>query len=269
MKRTLLLFAGVLFTTISLAQDKYLFAEGTISIAWNTTDVKSKSTLGLGYGLGFSFNYDYGRRFGYDVKFRYHEACWHGHDFDRTDLGYLGANYDGPLSDYKEQLGFTINNFSNDAKEYGLEFAVHLNRLREEKNIDPYVFGGISLVKNQAKGDLIHYIGLPKIYNYDDFDLTKENVKDVLDGTYETALEGSQYGKRIQLMPGIGVGLVYHLTEVIALGVEHKTVFTLRDDFDGFIPGADRGVKNNKDLFHYTGAVLRLNCGLESSKYRR
>jgi hypothetical protein len=229
-----------------------------MSIAWNSTDVRNKSTLGLGYGIGYSFRRDYGFRFGFDVKFRYHEACWHGHDYTTTDLAFLGSDYNGPLADYKDQLGYTVNNFSNDAREYGIEFAVHLNRLIEDKRIDPYLFVGLSLVKNRAKGDLIHYVGLPKIYDYSEIDLTKENREYVLDGTYETPLEGSLYGNRVQLMPGIGVGFVYHLNKVIAIGVEHKTVFTLRDDFDGFIPEVDRGGRDNKDLFHYTGVVLRL-----------
>lgn len=258
MKPVLLLIACLVFTSFSFSQDKRLFVEGTASLAWNSTDVKNESNLGLGYGVGFSFNYDYGRRFGFDVKFRYHQACWHGHDYEQTDLGFLGSNYAGALVDYKDQLGFTVNNFSNDAREYGVEFAIHLNRLREEKRMDPYLFAGLSLVKNKAKGDLIHYIGLPKIYNYDDFDLTKDNRKHVLDGTYETPLDGSLYGNRIQLMPGIGAGFIYHLNDALAIGVEHKTVFTLRDDFDGFVPGGGRDVKDNNDLFHYTGVVLRL-----------
>lgn len=264
MKTLLLLFTCFSLPVMTYSQDKRIFVEGTASIAWNSTDVKNESNLGLGYGLGFSFNNDYGHRFGFDVKFRYHEACWHGHDYERTDLAYLGGNYEGPLADYKNDLGFTINNFSNDAREYGLEFAVHLNRLREEKNIDPYIFGGLSLVKNRAKGDLIHYTGLPKIYNYDDFDLTHKNRKNILDGTYETPLEGSQLGNRIQFMPGLGAGCIYHINNVVAIGIEHKTVFTFTDDFDGFIPGAERGAKSNMDLFHYTGAVLRLQHGFRS-----
>ena len=262
MKSLLLLIITVLPSLI-FSQDKRLFVEGTMSIAWNSTDVKSESNLGLGYGVGYSFNYDYGHKFGFDIKFRYHEACWHGHDYEQTDLSFLGNDYDGPLTDYKNNLGFTVNNFSNDAKEYGLEFAVHLNRLRDEKGIDPYVFGGLSLVKNQAKGDLIHYVGLPKIYNYNDFDLNKDNREHVLDGTYETPLEGSQYGNRIQLMPGLGVGCIYHLNDAIAIGIEHKTVFTFTDDFDGFVPGEARGVKKNMDLFHYTGVVIRFQKGLK------
>lgn len=258
MKIVLLSAAFLLVTQFSFSQDKRLFVEGTASLAWNSTDVKNESNLGLGYGVGFSFNYDYGRRFGFDIKFRYHEACWHGHDFERTDLGFLGNDYAGALADYKNDLGFTVNNFSNDAREYGIEFAVHLNRLREEKGIDPYIFGGLSLVKNQAKGDLIHYVGLPRIYNYNDFELTKENYRDVLDKTYESPLDGSLYGNRIQLMPGLGAGVIYHLNDVISIGIEHKTIFTFRDDFDGFDPLGGRGVKDNNDIIHYTGAVLRL-----------
>lgn len=259
MKLILLLISSLLFASFGFGQDKRIFVEGTASLAWNSTDVRNESNLGLGYGVGFSFNYDYGRRFGFDVKFRYHEACWHGHDYEQTNLGFLGNDYAGALIDYKDELGFTVNNFSNDAREYGVEFAIHLNRLREEKRIDPYLFAGLSLVKNQAKGDLIHYVGLPKIYNYDDFDLTKENRKHVLDGTYETPLDGSLYGNRIQLMPGIGAGFIYHFNDVIAIGIEHKTVFTLRDDFDGFVPEeGGRNLKDNNDIFHYTGVVLRL-----------
>ncbi|MCJ8291210.1 MAG: hypothetical protein HRT58_15435 [Crocinitomicaceae bacterium] len=258
MKSLLLLIACFVLPIVVFSQDKRLFIEGTISAAWNSTDVKNESKLGLGFGFGYSFNYEYGRRFGFDIKFRYHKACWHGQDYETTDLNHLGNNYTGPLVDYKNELGYTINNFANDAREYGIEFAVHLNRLREERGIDPYIFGGLSLVKNQAKGDLIHYVGLVTIYNYDNFDLNKENHKYVLDGTYESLLEGSQYGSRIQLMPGIGVGCIYHFNKVVAIGLEHKTIFTFTDDFDGFVPNGARGEKSNMDIFHYTGVVLRM-----------
>jgi len=263
MKSLLLLITCIAAPLLSFSQDKRIFVEGTMSVAWNTTDVKNESNLGLGYGIGYSFNYDYGHRLGFDIKFRYHEACWHGHDLETTKLDYLGSNYDGPLQDYKDELGLTVNNFSNDAREYGLELAVHLNRLRDEKGIDPYIFGGLSLVKNQAKGDLIHYVGLPKIYEYDKFTMDKESREYILDGTYETPLEGSEYGFRTQLMAGIGAGFVYHLNDNLAIGIEHKTIFTFRDDFDGFVPNGGRGVKSNKDMIHYTGAVLRYQIGLK------
>lgn len=263
MKANLLLLAFISTTFFGWSQNSRIFIEGTMSAAWNSTDVKNETNLGLGYGIGYSFNYDYGHKLGFDIKFRYHEACWHGHDYTPTNLDYLGNGYDGPLKDYKNQLGFAVNNFSNDAKEYGLEFAVHLNRLREEKKIDPYLFAGLSLVKNRAKGDLIHYVGLPKIYDYHMFDLNKDNREDFLDGTYETGLEGSEYGNRLQLMPGIGIGCIYHLTKHIALGIEHKTIFTFRDDFDGFVPGGARGEKSSMDIFHYSGAVVRFQIGLK------
>ena len=151
-----------------------------------------------------------------------------------------------------------MNNFSNDAREFGVGCAKHLNRLREEKRIDPCLFAGFSLVKNQTKGDLILYVGLPKIYSYDDFDLTKENRKHILGRTYETPIDGSLYGNRIHFMLGIGAGFIYYLNDVIAIGVEHKIIFTLRDDFNRFVQEGGRYVKDKKDLFHYAGVVLRL-----------
>jgi large repetitive protein len=257
MKTHILLFVTWLFPITLLGQSNRVFFESTVSLAWQTTDVKNLSQYGLGIGLGYSFHNDLAYRFGFDVKFRYHEACWHGQDYTQTSLDFLPGNYVGALAEYKDELGFTVNNFANDAQEYGLEFAVHLNRLRENHNIDPYIFGGLSLVKNQAKGDLIRYVGEPAIYRYDHFDMNKETRTAYLDGTYESPLDGSIYGTRIQLMPGLGVGCVYHFNRIFSLGLEHKTIFTLRDDFDGFQPIVDRGERINKDLFHYSGVVVR------------
>lgn len=258
MKTRIFLLVTLLLPITLLGQSDRIFLESTVSLAWNTTDVKNLSQLGLGYGIGYSFHNDEAYRLGFDVKFRFHKACWHGQDYTRTDLDYLGSGYDGPLAQYKQELGFTLNNFANDSREYGLEFAVHLNRLRDNHGIDPYIFGGLSLVKNRAKGDLIHFVGLPDIYNYDQFDLNKDTRKYTLDGTYESPLEGSIYGNRIQLMPGLGFGCVYHFNNVLSLGLEHKSIFTLRDDFDGLQPDGARDLRKNKDIIHYSGVVMRI-----------
>ncbi len=103
-----------------------------------------------------------------------------------------------------------------------------------------FPFIGFSIVKNRTKGNLIHYGALPKTYDFNSSYLNKDSREYVLDGTHETPLEVSEYGNRLQFIPGLGVGCIYHLNKCMALGLEHKTVFTFRDDSDGFIPGGGR-----------------------------
>jgi hypothetical protein len=54
-------------------------------------------------------------------------------------------------------------------------------------------------------------------------------------------------------MPSLGIGLGYHIGKRVTLGIEHKTTFTLRDDFDGLTSN----VRPRNDLYHYTSMYLR------------
>ncbi|MDG1333351.1 MAG: hypothetical protein P8P74_13530 [Crocinitomicaceae bacterium] len=229
---------------------------------WNTTDVQNKTYAGWGFLLGKSFNYDYGRRISYDLRLRYLRGKWYGQDTDSTNLSSLGADYNGALSQYKEGLGYTVNNFEANVHELGLELAIHFNRFRDRTGWDPYIFGGANISWNETYGDLINQdvflAGDSSTYAYDQIDMIKPAIEFALDENYETALDGTSPNRfNVNFMPSLGVGIGYDFGPRFQMGIEHKTTFALKDDFDGYVDAEPNWGFLENDVYHYTSAFLR------------
>lgn len=229
--------------------------------AWNTTDVKNKTYAGWGFLLGRSFNYDYGRRISYDLRLRYLRGKWYGQDSDSTNLDHLGDAYNGALSPYKDGLGYTVNNFEANVHHLGLELAIHFNRFRDRTGWDPYIFGGANISWNETYGDLVdqaNFLASDTTYAYDQIAMTKPAVESILDENYETALDGTTPNRfNVNFMPSLGIGLGYDVGPRFQIGVEHKTTFALRDDFDGYVDSEPNWGFLENDVYHYTSAFLR------------
>ncbi|MFK7785071.1 MAG: hypothetical protein AB8B56_08145 [Crocinitomicaceae bacterium] len=229
--------------------------------AWNTTDVQNKTHAGWGFLLGRSFNYDYGRRISYDLRLRYLRGKWYGQDSDSTNLDNLGDAYNGALSPYKEGLGSTVNNFEANVHHLGLELAIHFNRFRDRTGWDPYIFGGANISWNETYGDLIdqaNFLSSDTTYAYDQIAMNKPAIEQALDGNYETALDGTSSNQfNVNFMPSLGIGIGYDVGPRFQIGVEHKTTFTLRDDFDGYVDAEPNWGFLENDVYHYTSAFLR------------
>jgi len=220
---------------------------------WNTTDVKSQTSTGWGLVLGKSFNYNYGSVISFDLRGRYLRGNWYGQDTDITSL----LNYTGTaLSEYKNTYGYTVNNFNSDVHRIALELALHLNSVRERTGWDPYIFGGVGLTFNQTYGDLLDQNGSGGIYDYSSMLANgpiQPQLSSTLDKIYDSPLDGSSNKYKAYFMPSLGAGLGYQIGKRVSLGIEHKTTFTRRDDFDGFVSTTPR-LKN--DLYHYTSLYL-------------
>jgi len=256
----LLLFFSIVFSFSVFAQKvdydhtSKWFLGFNIGGAWQTTDVTNKTNLGYGLTLGKSYNYDYGRILSFDIRARYLTGKWRGQDFDTTDL----SNYtisNGVLTDYKNIYGFTINNFETTVHRLGLELVIHANSFKDRTNIDPYIFGGIGLTWHQTYGDIIDFTSSQSggLYNYDpSITYTQTELTTLMDGILDTPLDGSTLDKfRVGFMPSLGFGLGYQIGKYTTFGFEHKTTFTLIDDFDGF----SKTSKYN-DIYHYTSLYL-------------
>jgi hypothetical protein len=252
----LLLFFSIVFSFSVFAQKvdydytSKWFLGFNIGGAWQTTDVTNKTNLGYGLTLGKSYNYDYGRVLSFDLRARYLTGKWRGQDFDTTDL----SNYNisnGVLTDYKNTYGFTINNFETTVHRLGLELVIHANSFKDRTNIDPYIFGGIGLTWHQTYGDIIDFTSSQSggLYNYDpSITYTQTELTTLMDGILDTPLDGSKLDKfRVGFMPSLGFGLGYQIGKYTTFGLEHKTTFTLIDDFDGYTKSS----KYN-DIYHYT-----------------
>ena len=223
---------------------------------WNTTDVSNRTDAGWGLILGKSYGFKSYSPFTFDIRARYLRGFWYGQDSDTSSLaGYSGS----ALSNYTNQ-GFTVHNFQSDVHRLGLELAIHMNRITSRTGWDPYIFGGIGLTWHQTYSDLINQNDTTggSIYNYSSMLANSTQLSDqlenTLDAVYDSPLDGYKSDSyNVAFMPSLGFGLGYHIGKRVTLGVEHKTTFTLRDDFDGLVST----VRPKNDLYHYTSLYLR------------
>jgi hypothetical protein len=230
-----------------------------LGTTWQTTDVANRYNVGWGLTLGKSFNYNYGKKIYFDIRGRYLNGNWYGQDYDTTSL----ANYNPDnlpsgyaLQTYKDSLGFSVNNFKTNVHRLGLELVLHANGIREKTGIDPYIFGGVGFTWHETSGDLgtKGLFGDTMFYNYDPALVNKSYVNSLLDKDYETALTGSTAGNyRVNFMPSLGFGIGYQVGKRVSIGLEHKTTFTLIDDFDGYVDGSSK----YNDIYHYTSAYIQ------------
>jgi hypothetical protein len=219
---------------------------------WNSTDVKNKTATGWGFTLGKSYNYNYGKALSFDLRARYLRGFWYGQDIDTTSL----SNYTGTaLSSYQNSPGYTINNFQADVHRLALELVIHGNRIAERTGFDPYIFGGIGLTWHETFGDLKNDFGN---YAYDTLlqngAISSGTLDNTLDGIYDSPLDGSSNKYKVNVMPSLGFGLGYQVGKRTTIGLEHKTTFTLADNFDGYLSEAPR-LKN--DRYHYTSLYIQ------------
>ena len=223
---------------------------------WNCTDVKNRTDVGWGIILGKSYGFKSYSPVTFDIRARYLRGFWYGQDTDTSSLaGYTGS----ALSAYTNQ-GFTVHNFQSDVHRLGLELAMHLNKITSRSGWDPYIFGGIGLTWHQTFSDLVNQSDtvIGASYNYSSM-LTNplpisEQLDNTLDEVYDSPLDGYKSDAyNVAFMPSLGFGLGYHIGKRVTLGIEHKTTFTLRDDFDGLTSN----VRAKNDLYHYTSMYLR------------
>ena len=250
---------------VNYETDSKWFFGLNVGAAWNTTDVKNETNVGYGFLLGRSFNYGYGKRTSFDLRLRYLRGTWYGQDYDTTDLTDYSPAYMAPgLQSYKDDPGFTVNNFRTDVHELGLELAIHANRLRARSGWDPYIFGGINLAWNQTYSNLIQndpFFPISSQYQYDSVDISESYINFIEDGTYDTPMnEGSLLDSwNVNVMPSLGIGIGYYFGPRFSVGIEHKTTFALKDDWDGYEDLEKRWGMFENDVYHYTNGYLRFH----------
>ena len=180
------------------------------------------------------FNYDYGNLFSFDLRGRYLRGRWYGQNSTMDSISM--ENYDPSINIedasaeqlaqmYQAAYGGYIHNYEADIHRLGLELVLHFNRFRERTRIDPYIFGGIGLTFKRSMGDFLDDYG----NLYDESTLLSHD----LDLNYETQLNPNE--NLVHFMPSAGFGIGYQIAPRVSLGLEHKTTFTLKDQFDGVV----------------------------------
>jgi hypothetical protein len=271
MKKTLLfainlfMFSNLMFGQVKLDYDKdsKWFWGFNYGATWQTTDINYKLNHGWGLTLGKSFNYNYGKVVSFDIRGRFLTGNWYGQNNDSTQLpsSYKGV-YSQIGTNYKDSLGFTILNFHSKINRLALELVIHANRVRETTGFDPYIFGGVGFTWHDTKANLKNdnSFGTNPIYNYDSLaNYSANSLISLQDKTYETSINPYKPA----FMPSLGFGLGYQVGKRVSIGVEHKTTFTQRDNFDGLIKSS----KYKQDLYHYTSAYIRFQIRTSASRH--
>jgi hypothetical protein len=233
---------------------------------WHTTDVNNLTSAGYGLTLGHAFNYNYGKIISFDIQARYLRGYWIGQDYDSSGFQDGNKALSTSPTNYKDNVGFAVNNFRADLHQLSLELVLHAHSIRERTGIDPYVFGGVGFSWNKSYGNLLNVTETGSdIYAYDTLpEINKASIDAVLDESYEVALDGSKQGEyTATFMPSLGFGLAYQVGKRFSIGVEHKTTFTMADNFDGVV---NPNSKYQTDLFHYTSMFLRFQIGKNKSR---
>ena len=259
-------FGNILGQTDKNNYDSKWFIGFNTGATWSSTDIdnswkwrsnqiaedndKFRTTIPSGWGwvLGKSFNYDYGKILSFDIRGRYLHGFWYGQG-SAQDSSITASNSVAQdlYNEYKDDYGGFIPNYQVDLRRLSLEFVLHLNRLKEKTGVDPYLFAGAGFSWKKTRGDLLS-LETNAIYT------EQQLLNNDLDFIYETELNSDE--KRF--MPSLGFGLAYQASKGISIGVEHKTTFTLGDQFDGYNTEVPR-FKN--DLYHYTSAFIRFRLG--------
>jgi hypothetical protein len=235
---------------------------------WHTTDIQNVTNSGWGFTLGKSYNYSYGRFASYDVRLRFLRGYWYGQELDTTMFGTPNQALSQGLTNYKDSMGFGIQNFQNENYKLNLELVAHLNRVRERTRFDPYIFGGIGLSFNQAYGDYLQYdttggVSKQVMHAYDPSNISKSSLKSLQDEVYETALDGSKQNKfNASIMPSLGFGLGYQIGLGTTVGFEHKSTFAMHDEFDGYTKASQYGM----DIYHYSNLYIQWRFRGEKEK---
>jgi len=256
MNRIITLFFGLFLSLTVFGQSKVDYDNDSrwfwglnVGATWSTADVAKQNKVGAGITLGRSFNYDYGRTFSFDIRGRYLGGNWVGQNYSTTGFEHPIPALSSGKTDYKTAYGYSVLNHYTKVNELDLELVIHANNLRAKTGWDFYIFGGIGYTWYNTKGNLLG--SNDSIYRYDQLDnINRSTIDGLLDGSYETSLNGNTQGA---WMPSVGVGLGYQLGKRFSLGIEHKTTFTLADDFDGYINPTSK----YNDIYHYTSAYLR------------
>lgn len=258
MKYFYTLIVSLLLTTTLFSQkvnydnDSRWFWGLNIGGTWTKTDVPHKLDLGYGLILGHQFNYNYGKPISFDLRLRYLTGLWKGYNTDSTNVA---AN---PVySDYNSLNKPVVLNFGTRLHELSLELAIHFNKLRERTGWDPYIFGGVGYTWYQTKGDLYGSDGFE--YAYDSTKLasgsyTQNEIYSLTDKKFDTDLNSPASMGRF--MPSVGIGLGYQVGKGVSLGIEHKTTFTMTDNFDGHVQAKG---KYANDWYHYTSFYLKFH----------
>ncbi len=231
---------------------------------WQDADINlQRPGLGYGFTFGRAIYEQPNSMFGLDLRFRYLRGKTFGLDPDRylvdsaTDGGYYADNAPSIVDS-----GYTYLNNETDLHDFSLEAVLKFHRLRERTGILFHVFGGVGITDFGTKTNLTDANGFN--YDYSSLPVTGADPtfdhENILDEDYESNAAYHEE-RQVKFMPSLGIGIGYQITPSFSIGLEHRTTFTLYDQFDGVEqPGSEfLNLESGNDIYHYSALNLRWN----------
>ena len=295
-----LLFAlilGVSLSTVSFAQDDSPSYQGLKF----SSQPKHQSEIGihaghfmvvgdvlprLGWGAGVHFRRAFDYAFSWRLDFNYGQA----RGLEPRNSGGVGsaASANNVLTDLGYGNGTDwFHNYKTDFYSLSIQGIWSLNSFNFKKQIKKmnwYILGGIGLDTYKAYYDALNGstpYDFSSISAIRDLEISKDarkdakkDLKDLLDGDYETRAEvatGRRSGDaserdeiQINAHADVGVGLSFRLSDKINLGIEHKATIVFGNEgdlLDGYRWRTPQDLTQYRDLVNYTSVRLNFNIG--------
>ena len=232
-----------------------------IGLSYQSSDVKSKlGGWGAGITLEHNLIHETGALLDIGIRGRLLYANSIGIDTKKsTGILYNQAvnGTNNTAANYKTAPYYYANHKTQQG-EIGAEAVITLNKLREQTGLYATLFGGFGLDFYSVKVDQLNGSGAK--YNYTTLGSTPSvsDVKNLLDGTFETAADSFAEGKsKFAFMPNIGIELGYHFSPRFLVSLGHKLTFSTTDLLDGQQWLDNNTIGGKKDIHHYTNLQFK------------
>ena len=224
-------------------------------------------------GFGLHVKKDLGYVFA--LRMEYMWGMGKGLNWKQRDAGFStaqrGVGYGQPASPV------AFDNYRTRVQDLGIQGVVTFNNIRfhkKQSNFIGYVFAGIGGTISKTYQDLLNGNALYNFASingndYDNRKDTKDALKDLLDGDYETKAEndneGELFKERFNPSATVGLGMAFRLGKRVSLAFEDRMTFTGDDLLDGQ-RFQNVGVANNiltpdKDFMNFFSVGLNFNIG--------
>ena len=228
--------------------------------AWQDSDIKAQAGAGWGFYIGHSFYNPKNGFFSADARFRYLNTYTFGQNHSDNVFGNTNLA-DTTQFTYRPTTKAFAHNHRTVFHDLSLELRLNFEKLRRDHNVWLSLYGGVGLGIYGTKFNQKDASG--NDYDYESIDYTQSDddvCRDIIalqDDTYETNAATDDFGDnlfRLTFTPSVGIELGYWFSPHFALGIGHRSTFTLKDDFEGV--KINNGGAINSAIHHYTSLML-------------
>lgn len=250
-------------------------------------DVQARPSWGV--GLHFRRAFDYAFSWRIDAKYGVAlglEGRNSGGASSQAAANYVLNGTQDPMINYTNYKWF--HNYKTTYMSLSAQGVWTLNSFsfkKQARKFNVYLLGGVGVNSYKAYYDALGSDGMMYDFNMADVDQpdTKEgrkniknNVKDLLDGDYETRAEIASGRKtdndpetfRLNFHANAGVGFTFKINEKFNIGLEQQVTFVFGNEgdlLDGYRWRTLDDLTHNNDLVSFTSLSLNFNLGKKES----